>query len=318
MILNHKKKLNMKLLATAGMVVLTSIGLSACGGSKDKKPGQALASVNGEEITVMQLNEELQRSGVQAAQQEAARKQLLEALIDRQLLQIEAVKDKTDRDPIVVQSIERAKALIIAQAYMQKRIGTPAKPSRTEVETYYAENPAFFSQRKALEMRQLVLLSRDIDDALKGVIDNAKSLEEVANWLEAHKIKFARNQVSRTTSDLPVELGTKLLGMPKGQLFIVREGERSVLTSIADIKDSPVPLEAAAPQIEQFLMNKKNKDAAAAELARLRAAAKITYQNKADEPAPVAGPAASVSATVPASASADAGSANERGVSGLK
>ncbi|MTV40535.1 EpsD family peptidyl-prolyl cis-trans isomerase, partial [Duganella radicis] len=282
-----KKKLNPRLLASAGLLLLAA-GLSACGGGKEKKPGQALASVNGEEITVLQLNEELQRANVQAAQQEAARKQLLEALIDRQLLQIEAAKDKTDRDPAVVQSIERAKALIIAQAYMQKRLGTPAKPTQAEVEAYYTQHPEFFAQRKALDMRQLVLATRDLDDPLKAAIDSAKSLDEVAAWMDAHKVKFVRNQVSRTSSDLPAELARKLLSMPKGQLFIVREGERSLLISIAEVKDSPVSLEAAASQIEQFLVNKKNKDAAAAELARLRAAAKITYLNKADEPAAAA------------------------------
>ena len=35
-----------------------------------------------------------------------------------------------------------------------------------------------------------------------------------------------------------------------------------------------------APQIEQFLVAKRNKDAADAELARLRAVAKIEYLNK--------------------------------------
>jgi len=110
------------------LVLLVAVGLSACGG-KEKRVGQALASVNGEEITVLQLNDELQHANVPAVQQETASKQLLESLIDRQLLQNEAVKDKIDRDPKVVQAIERAKALIIAQAYMQKRIGAIAKPT---------------------------------------------------------------------------------------------------------------------------------------------------------------------------------------------
>ena len=60
----------------------------------------------------------------------------------------------------------------------------------------------------------------------------------------------------------------------------MREGERSLLVSIADVRDAPVTLDVAAPQIEQFLLNKKNKDAADAELARLRATAKIEYLNK--------------------------------------
>eukprot|EP01041_Mallomonas_annulata_P030530 gene30530-52680_t len=56
----------------------------------------------------------MQRSGVQAAQHETARKQSLEGLIDRQWLQNEAAKDKLERDPQVMQAIERAKAMIVA------------------------------------------------------------------------------------------------------------------------------------------------------------------------------------------------------------
>nr|WP_070312109.1 EpsD family peptidyl-prolyl cis-trans isomerase [Janthinobacterium sp. HH107] len=312
-------------LLCAGLVVLAVAGLSACG-NKEKKPGQALASVNGEEITVLQLNEEMQRANVQAPQQEAASKQLLESLIDRQLLQNEAAKDKTDRDPKVVQAIERAKALIVAQAYMQKRIGTIARPTKQEVEEYFQKNPQFFSERKQFDMRELVIASADMNDQLKAAMDSAKTLDDVAAWLEAHKVKFARTQLSRTSADLAPELSAKLLSMPKGQLFIIREGDRTLLISLADIRDNPATLAQAAPQIEQFLFNKKNKDAADAELKRLRAAAKIEYLGK-DGPPAAASAAASAAAPVPAPAPASAAQAapakssseaNDRGVAGLK
>jgi EpsD family peptidyl-prolyl cis-trans isomerase len=303
--LNHFEKKNVmsprgtpsRRLLAAVLALCMVTALSACG-KKEQKSGQALVSVNGEEITALQLNEELQRSGVQPAQQEAASKQLLEALIDRQLLQNEAARDKTDRDPKVVQAIERAKALIIAQAYMQKRVGVIARPSKSEVQAYFDKHPEFFSQRKQFDMRQLVIATKDMSDELKKAMDGAKSIDEVAAWLDTHQVKYTRNQVSRTTADLAPELGAKLLAMPKGQLFIIREGERSLLISIADVKDAPVTVEVAGPQIEQYLMNAKSKEAAAAEIARLRGAAKIEYFGKNAPPAaaPAAAPATSNSA----------------------
>lgn len=298
----------------ATLVLAIASALAGCG-NKEKKAGQALVSVNGEEITVLQLNEELQRSGVPVAQQDAARKQLLDALVDRQLLQNAAAQDKLDRDPKVVQAIERAKSLIVAQAYMQKRVGNPARPGKAEVEAYFNAHPEFFSHRKVLEMRELIIATSDMNDALKSAMDSAKSLDEVATWLDGHNVKYNRTQLARASSDLPSELVTKLLSMPKGQLFVIKEGERTMLINITDTKDSPVGLDVAGPQIEEYLFKKKNKDAADAELARLRAAAKITYLNAAtgaaDKPAAAAAPAA------PA-ASASATTANERGVAGLK
>lgn len=310
-------------LLCAGLVLLTAVSLSACGG-KEKKPGQALASVNGEEVTVLQLNEELQRANVQAAQQDVASKQLLESLIDRQLLLNEAVKEKVDRDPKVVQAVERAKALIIAQAYMQKRIGAITRPTKEEVEDYFNKNPQFFSQRKQFDMRELVIASADMNDQLKAAMDAAKSLDDVAAWLDSNKVKYARTQLSRTSADLAPELTAKLLSMPKGQLFIIREGDRTLLISLADIRDNPASLAQAAPQIEQFLFNKKNKDAADAELKRLRATAKIEYLNKDADAKPAAStpvgaaPAAVPVPAAPAPAASASTEANDRGVAGLK
>lgn len=295
---------------TAGVILLTVAGLAACGGDKQKKVGQALASVNGEEITALQLNEELQRAGVPAAQQEAASKQLLEALIDRQVVENVALKEKIDRDPKVMQAVERAKALIISQAYMQKKLSGMAPPSKAEVEDYFNKHPELFSNRKQFDMRQLLIASKDMNDALKQVIDKSKSLDEVAAWMESNKIGFARAQVSRTTTDLAPELVAKLQSMPKGQLFIINEGERAMLMTIVDIKDVPVKLAAAAPQIEQYLVNTRAKDAAKQEMDRLRAAAKIEYLN---QPAATAASGAASAASASASAAATA-----RGVAGLK
>jgi EpsD family peptidyl-prolyl cis-trans isomerase len=324
-------------------LILLAATLGACGDkAKEKKPGQALASVNGEEVTVLQLNEELQRAGVSAAQQDAASKQLLQGLIDRQLLQAAAAKENLDRDPKVMQAIDRARSLIIAQAYLQKHIGSVAKPTPAEIEDYYNKHPEFFSNRKQFSMNELVISANDFTPEVRTAADSARSLEEVAVWLDAHKIKYGRNQVTRSTADVPPQLSSKLLGMPKGQLFVVKEGTRAMFISVAEIKDAPVSLQVASNQIEQFLVNRKNKELAAAELQRLRADAKIEYLNKSlvpdakAAPAPPAGaaPGSAVATADPAAAAAAAAApaetvpaenasgtdkaALDRGVAGLK
>lgn len=296
--------------AAATLVLTATLALTGCG-NKEPKAGQALASVNGSEITVLQLNEELQRAGAAAtAQPEAVRKQLLESLIDRQLLQNEAAKEKLDRDPKVMQAIERAKAMIIAQAYLQKRIGNQAKPTSAEIEEYFNQHPEFFTSRKQFDMRQLVVSTKDVTEPLKSMMDSTRSLDDVAGWLDANKVKYGRTQVSRTSADMPPELSSKLLTMPKGQLFIIREGERSLLMQIAEVKDSPATLDNSIAQIEQFLINKKNKEAAETELKRLRADAKIDYFNKTDTMA--------AAQPVPAQAAAGTAESDARGVAGLK
>jgi EpsD family peptidyl-prolyl cis-trans isomerase len=329
-----------RLLSTAALV-LAAAGLAACSNddkAKESKPGQALASVNGEEITVLQLNEEMQRAGVPAAQQGVASKQILQALIDRELLESEAAKEKLDRDPKVMQAIERARSLIIAQAYMQKRLGEPVRPTPAEVEDYFNKNPQFFANRKQFAMNELIIPASALTPEVRAAADNAKSLEEVAVFLDSRNIQYGRAQVTRSTADLNPQMSAKLLAMPKGQLFVVKEGDRAMLISIAEVRDAPVTLAVAGPQISQYLMNKKNKELAAAEIQRLRGTAKVDYLNKefapaAGAPAGAPDPAATAVADTPAAApggqssvapaapAADAGTdkaALDRGVAGLK
>jgi peptidyl-prolyl cis-trans isomerase C len=274
------------------LMLVAAAGLSACG-SKDKKAGQSLVRVDSEEITMLQINDELKRAGVQAGQQEAASKPLLESLIDRQLVLAEAMRNKIDRTPEVMQAIERAKAQIIAQAYLQNIVSKTAKPSKAEIDDYFQKHPEFFTKRKEFDFKQLVFANKNFSDELKLFIDSAKSLDEVAAWMDRHGVQYARGQTTRSTADLPQPAVAKLLELPEGELFLVNEGSNRVLNIITSIKDSPVTAMNAAPQIEQFLINKMSKEAAEVEIAHLRSLAKIEYLNAS---APVAAPAQAAAA----------------------
>jgi peptidyl-prolyl cis-trans isomerase C len=286
MLLKVKNSVSNKGVLCSILVLTAAASLSACHNT-DKKAGQALARVDGQEITVLQLNDELRRARVQAGQQEAANKQVLDSLIDRQLILAEAMRNKIDRSPEVMQAIDRAKAEIIAQAYLQNVTSKIAKPTRAEIDDYYQKHPEYFSKRKEFDLKQLVVSNANYASELKSFIDTAKTLDEVAEWMDKHDIPYARGQVTRSSSDVPPEAVSKLLELPKGQLFILNAGDNKVINVITGSRDSPVSATNAAPQIEQFLLNKKLKDAAEVEIAHLRSLAKIEYLNAS---APVAAP----------------------------
>jgi len=324
-------KLSQSRVLAVCLLLLTST-LCACGPkASDATPGQALASVNGVEITALQLNEELARAGVGTVGRDAASKQLLQALIDRQLLQSEAAREKLDRDPKVMQAIDRARALIVAQAWLQKHIGNLATPASADVESYFYAHPTFFGSRKQFTMDQLQLPPAALTPALKKVVDNARSLDDVTEALSAGKVQTTRSRVTRSTADLAPALANRLLAMRKGQVFAVQEGNRALVIALVDVQEAPVTLAVARPQIEQFLVKQRQKESATAEVARLRADAKIEYLNKAlaetptaqagqaGSPRPADQAAVSITAVPPATtATATASNALDRGVSGLK
>lgn len=261
-----------------GLAIVISLILTACNSEpKEKKSGQAIASVNGKEITMLQLNDELRRANIRADQYETANKQLLESLIARQLIVDEAIRNKLDRTPEVMQARERATAQIIAQSYVQGILAKIPKPSAAEIEEYYRLHPEIFQQRKQFDLSVVRLAASDFTEEVKKISDAAKSLDEVVAWLDKQKIPYNRSLSSRSTTDLPMEIAKAFQEKEKGTIFIVNEQGNSLLMSVINTSNAPISLVAATPQIERFLLNKKQKEASEAEIARLRAASKIEY-----------------------------------------
>ena len=257
--------------------------LSACGYAKEnveKKPGQALASVNGNEITILQLNDELVRAGIRAEQFETASKQILESLIARQLIVDEAVRTKLDRTPEVMQARERANAQVIAQAYLQRITNKLGKPNQVEIDEFYQRNPEYFEKRKQFDLTIVRIALNDLNKELKTVLDAAKSIDEVTTWLDKQGIQYARNVALRSTADLPSHIANMMLEKGKNHIFVMQERAYNLLIAVNAIKENPLSLALATPQIEKFLANQKYKHASEEEINRLRSSAKIEYFGK--------------------------------------
>jgi peptidyl-prolyl cis-trans isomerase C len=267
------------------LALVAVVSLPACDNqaSKEVKVGRALplVKVNDVEITMLQPTDDLAPAeGRPTATNEAVNKQLLEMLIDRQLLQEEAMRIKLDRDPQVIQAIDRAKTQILAEAYLQSKFATIGTASRAEVDAYFRAHPELFTRRKLFFMKELVVATKDFSAQLKARLDSAKSIEQVAAWLDKNQVHYKRTQLSRSTADLAPEMITKLQTMRRNQLFVIKAGEYSMLDAIYDVKPSPITAEVAAPQIELYLRNRKRKEIGDVELGRLRTLAKVEYLNK--------------------------------------
>ncbi|WDZ97906.1 EpsD family peptidyl-prolyl cis-trans isomerase [Herbaspirillum sp. WKF16] len=294
-------------LRIAAGVVLLGL-LAACGSKNEASSGQALASVDGKEITVHQLNAELGRGGAREAS-----KQVLDGLVARQLLINAARKEKLDANPAVLANMERAKDLVLAQSYVQMKLGKPARPTPQEIDDFYAKHPQWFAQRRQFEFSELVIGAANLSDELNALMVGTRPLDEIASWLNAKRIPFTRLQVTKTSMDLPPAMLDELKTMERGHLFIVREGESAILASLADVRSAPLSQVAAAPQIEGYLMAQKQGQITDQALNQLRAEAKIDYFDKAKSLKDQAPAQAAAEPAAPAQ-----GDAVSRGLSGIK
>lgn len=278
--------------------------IAGCGGSGASQTSQSLVRVNGDEITVHQLNAQLQDANITPDQSAQAGRDLLKLLVDRQILVQEAIKTNVERQPGVMQALENARARILAQAYLEEKLARLPRPTASEVEAYRNAHPELFAARTLYVMDQLLFDPVSDQAALNALSENASALEQVEDWLEARKVAYTRTRTTYRPEAMAPELLAKVQAMKPGEMIFLNGNGRTVVGLMAERIAQPMPEKASRPLIERMIAQQKQTQAVEAEVARLRKLASIEYLNQQyAPPAP--------------SAKAAATTSTEQGVAGL-
>lgn len=261
--------------------------LAACGSSSPGGKGsQVVATVNGQEITVMQLNRVLERSGVGEVTPEV-RRRAIDSLTSEELLVQAALAAKIDRDTAFVQSLENARRQLLAQIFAERVVYPKSVVTAAEIEDYYNREPLLFANRRKFRVTTFRAAGADVTPQVSAALKDVKSVDEVRAILDARGIKYETQLASISPEQLPVDELPTFAKASVGDLFINPAENGSVLLmSITGIDDDvPLTLERAKPMIEEFLRNTRNREATDTYLERARATAEIVYASPDDAPA---------------------------------
>lgn len=313
------KKRYLPLLAIALLAGCSDKGEHA---AEEKKPVEVAARVNGTDLTVAQVNFALQHiPNLDKEQSRAASLQVVRNLVDQEVLAQKAQSEKLDRDPMVVQALEAARRQIMADAYMSRKLGTPAEPTDAEVTDYFNAHPELFTKRKIYRLQEVSIKApKDKQEAIRKQLADSRSLNDFAAWLKAEKYPVQVSQGVKPAEQLPPALLSRLAAMPDGQAMVVNAPDGLLVVVLADSQVQPVTLDQVKPAIARLLQNEARQKAAKAELDALKAAAKIEYVGEfADAGKEQAAPAAPAeSPAMPAAPAAADTDANGKGGSGPK
>lgn len=267
-------------LSRIGIVISCLVLLASCGKTGGDKPAtQVAAKVNGDEISVHQINTALARSGAATPEQaKAVGGQILERLIEQQLMIQKAVENKLDRDATVVTAIENSRRQILAQAYMERALANASKPSTEEIKKYYNEHPQLFAQRRVFRFQEFVAaIDSDQVKLLQAQLDKTKNLNEVANWMRSRNIPFSGNFSIRAAEQLPMDQLPRFQAMKAGEFALFPGPNRVLVAQLVAVQEAPLSEKEATPFIERFLVNQSRADLNAEEIKKLRVSAKVEY-----------------------------------------
>lgn len=248
--------------------------LAGCGAREGAHPaGKLAARVNGAEITMRQL------AAFQPSARVASPGQALDKVIDRELLVQQALREKLDTDPAVVELLDAARRQILAQAWLDRAAQGRLKATAQEIGAFYAENPALFGERRIYRFREIsVAVPADRIDVVRAEAASARDLEEVAGWLRWRNLKVGPvTGATQPAEQLPLAYLAQLSHMKEGDIAVLAAAPGVAVVQLIQAQDAPLSEEQAAPLIEQFLSGRKKLELADAEVKRLRQAARIEY-----------------------------------------
>jgi EpsD family peptidyl-prolyl cis-trans isomerase len=294
------------------VLIALVVALSSCG---KKTPGQIVAKVNGDEISVHQINNAIARGNdIPPAEAKQAVAQTLERIIDQELLVQKALKDKLDRDPQVMQAIEEAKRQILARAYIERAASGSSTEGREEIRKFYQENPALFERRRIYRLHELVVVApREKLDALRTATAGAKSLQDIGGWLKSQKLEFQVGVSNRPAEQIPMDVLPQVSEMREGQIAVIPTSRGASVVQLLQAQEASLSEQQAAPIIERYLHSRKQLAVAQAEVRRLREQARIEYVGEFE--APRAQPASS---TTPSGSVDERDESIRKGLAGLR
>jgi EpsD family peptidyl-prolyl cis-trans isomerase len=240
---------------------------------------QLAAKVNKGEISVHQVNFASQGLSLAPDQLVAARKSIVDKLVEQEIVVQQAIADQLDRDPEVLQRLDASRREILARSYVEKMASKVERPQPDEIEAFFKEKPELFSGRKIFRANQIVIDGRPSRwNEMVPELGQAKSLASATAILQKFKLDLPviRNATMASES-LPIELLPAFEKLTVGEVAVYPQGQQIVIAEILEIKPAAVTQTQAGPVIEQFIMNRHRSDIIKGELKRLKASAQVAY-----------------------------------------
>jgi len=270
--------------AAAAVMCLGLAGCQKFFGQEKAPTGQVVATVNGKEVTLRELQAELGgASFADARQQKIAQERALEMIVARRLLADAARAQGLDKTPDFALAEQRAVDSLLAQALQVKVATSVPAPSPEEVSRYITDHPASFSNRTVYEIDQ-IRFPRPNDPSVLNGLKPLTTLPDIASYLAAHHLPYQQGGGELDALQLDPAAAETIAKKPN-EVFVIPIGNLILAGQIKGAKVTPVPTDQATKIATAILTRQHRQEAAQLEIASvLRAGVKNVRYNPAYQP----------------------------------
>jgi EpsD family peptidyl-prolyl cis-trans isomerase len=219
-----------------------AILLAACGSKNSSLPqGQVVATVDGKDITALELNNEMGRFGNATAGNDLRQQEALQRLIVRRLLVAEAERLGVDKTPQTAIKTTQAQQAALVEALAANFSKDVPQASAEEAEDYVRANPASFAQRKLFFVERLVAGTAPAD--LEAQLGPLHTLDAAETLLKSKQIPYRHVGAVIDTATIDPHQAAQISTVGSDDIFFNRIGKSVQISAI--IATRTVPLEGS-------------------------------------------------------------------------
>jgi peptidyl-prolyl cis-trans isomerase C len=244
---------------------------------QDEPTGQVVASVNGEEITIPELNAEARARGLTIGDNPDLGKNLLSELVDRKLLAQEARQQKLDRTPEYLLAQRRADEILLAQQLISNSSDNTRDVTPQELAAAIKSNPRAFDQRVLIQVDQITV-STALTPQMSRAFESAQSLESIAALLSASRIPFSRRLELWDSASLSSSTAQRLVTAKGGGVVVLPGPQGTVAAHVEFVAAEPTPITEQKQVARELLQSQREQQWLQSLVRSARASAKIRYQ----------------------------------------
>jgi peptidyl-prolyl cis-trans isomerase C len=252
------------------VVPLVCTGLAACQFSHSdaaKAPtGQVVATVDGQEVTVTNLESELAgHAFTDPIARKAAEQAALRAIISRTILADAARGQGLDKTPEFAIERQRVIDSLLVQSLAAKIAVAVPPPAREEAESFMAAHPDGFAQRKIYTVDQ-IRTAQAADPALLAALKPLTTLEDVEALLTQRHIEFHRVTTDLDALALDPTTSDSIAKLPPNDVFVIPTNGSVLISQIKQTRVQPFMGEPATRFALNQIQRQRSREATLREL----------------------------------------------------
>jgi peptidyl-prolyl cis-trans isomerase C len=248
---NHGPARGRRLVRSLCAGTLAAFLLLSVGCNKPQPKGQVIVVVNGEEITIGELNEEARARGLSIGNDPRARASAVRDLVSRKLLVQEARRRKIDRTPEHLLASRRLDELLLVREFVGGT-ANPAPLTDAEVMAYVRAHPFAFDKRVLIRVSQIAAPA-----SFRASLGAAGSLDDVQALLQKAKVPARRTEEVWDSAQLPENLTARLLTSNGGLILLPGQGT-TLAVQVTALTPQPVPADQQVARTRQWLEEQRS------------------------------------------------------------